>query len=610
MLKKLIVSLFLVHIIFLVKGDSQEVFGAETYEKHQTEEPMATLININKLAMWVQSDGISARNPFWQINGTAIPWGTVYPQGMPVGVVFTDGFVWGGFVQDGQEPTLRVGGHTWPVSGLQPGAILSSGIAEAPNDPQVNRVWRYRSDWQAADLTFEAFDILISRPDASSRDFQFSQGELNAVADSLRMAYEKDLQDWPWQKGAPFYDSNNNGIMDENEEPGLLNAPQVVWFVVNDLNPELTQALYGSPPIGIEMQVTLWAYNHDIDIENSIYRRIRLIYKGTDTTPSNAIIEGMAVGFYSEVDLGSFRDDLAGTDTTLQMVFGYNSTSLDAAYRQFDSSPPALGYTLLYGPIVDSANENDIAIFNFGGRKGFRNLPMTGSWTEGSGDQFSQPRVGNYDGTLQYYNVLNGFHPRPENPPTPFLDATTGEPTRFTITGDPVANTGWIDNSPGERNMTLTSSSFNMALGDTQEVVIIMTAGLGADRLASIEVMNFFARKAREFAQFNFEIAGIKEHKNIILPESFHLYQNFPNPFNPRTAIQYDLPIESHVKLTVYNTLGKKVKTLIDENQSAGSHSAAWDGTNAKGGIIASGVYFYKIQAGAFIRTREMIFVK
>jgi len=609
MLKKLIVSLFLVHIIFLVKGDSQEVFGAETYEKHQTEEPMATLININKLAMWVQSDGISARNPFWQINGTAIPWGAVYPRGIPVGVVFTDGFVWGGFVQDGQEPALRVGGHTFRT-GLQPGAILSPGIAEDPNHPQVNRVWRYRPDWQTVDLTSEAFDILISRPDASSRDFQFSQGELNAVADSLRMAYEKDLQDWPWQKGAPFYDSNNNGIMDKSEEPGLLNAPQVVWFVANDLNPQLTQALYGSPPIGIEMQVTLWAYNHDIDIENSLYRRIRLIYKGTDTTPSNAIIDSMAIALYSDVDLGSFRDDFAGTDTTLQMVFGYNSTTLDPAYRQFDSSPPALGYMLLYGPVVASTNGNDIAIFDFVGRKGFRNLPMTGSWIEGAGDQCSQPSFGgNYNGTLQYYNVLNGFRPRPENPPNPFRVPSTGERTRFTKTGDPVANTGWLDANPGSRNMTLTSGNFTMALGDTQEVVIIMTAGLGADRLASIEVMKFFARKAREFAQFSFE-TEVKEHKNNILPESFHLYQNFPNPFNPRTAIQYDLPVESHVKLTVYNTLGKKVKTLIDENQNAGSYSAVWDGTNAKGGIIASGVYFYKIEAGAFIRTREMIFIK
>ena len=79
------------------------------------------------------------------------------------------------------------------------------------------------------------------------------------------------------------------------------------------------------------MQVTLWAYNHDIDIENSIYRRIRLIYKGTDTTPSNAIIDSMAIALYSDVDLGSWYDDFAGTDTTLQMVFGYNSTTLKPA---------------------------------------------------------------------------------------------------------------------------------------------------------------------------------------------------------------------------------------------------------------------------------------
>ena len=173
----------------------------------------------------------------------------------------------------------------------------------------------------------------------------------------------------------------------------------------------------------------------------------------------------MAVALYSDVDLGSFRDDFAGTDTTLQMVFGYNSTTLDPAYRQFDFSPPALGYTLLYGPIVSSANENEIAIFDFVGRKGFRNLPMTGSWTEGSGDQCSQPSVGNYNGTVQYYNVLNGFRPRPENPPIPFIVPSTGEPTRFTKTGDPVANTGWIDINPGNRNITLTSGNFTMALG-------------------------------------------------------------------------------------------------------------------------------------------------
>jgi hypothetical protein len=477
-MKKLIFVLLLIHVIFSVKGNCHDVLDKARHENYnQAEKAMAALININKLALWVHSDGISAYNPFRQTSVTAIPWGAIYPYGIPVGIVYVDGFVWGGFVHDGQEPILRVGGHTWNT-GLQPGAILMPGIAEDPADPQVNRIWRYRSDWRTADLTSEAFDILISRPDASSRQFQFSTEELKAAADSLRIAYEKDLDDWPWQKGAPFYDTNHSGIMDENEEPGLLDAAQIVWFVANDLNPQLTQALYGSPPVGIEMQVTLWAYHHDSDIENSIYRRVRLIYKGTNTTPSNATVDSMAIGLYSDIDIGYFGDDFGGTDTTLQMIFGYNSTTLDPEYRKFASSPPALGYMLLYGPIVPSANENVFAIFNFGRRKGFRNLPMTMSWIDRSGDTDSNPNTGTYDGTLQYYNVLNGFRPCPISPPDRFRIPASGEPTRFSMTGDPINDTGWLDEFPGSRQITFSSGNFKMVLGDTQEVIIIMTAGL------------------------------------------------------------------------------------------------------------------------------------
>jgi hypothetical protein len=121
--------------------------------------------------------------------------------------------------------------------------------------------------------------------------------------------------------------------------------------------------------------------------------------------------------------------------------------------------------------------------------------------------------------------------------------------------------------------------------------------------------MKFLARKAREFAQFTF-MSKVSANEKDDLPEFFLLYQNFPNPFNSSTAIQYDLILDSHVKLTVYNIFGQKVKTLLDENQSAGSHSAIWDGTNALNAIIASGVYFYKIEAGEVIHTKKMIFMK
>jgi len=89
------------------------------------------------------------------------------------------------------------------------------------------------------------------------------------------------------------------------------------------------------------------------------------------------------------------------------------------------------------------------------------------------------------------------------------------------------------------------------------------------------------------------------------LPTVFALSQNFPNPFNPSTTIQFDLPVESHVKLTVYNTLGQQIVTLVDEERSAGRYRIEWNGRS-----YASGVYMYRLQAGPFVQTRKLMFLK
>jgi hypothetical protein len=572
------------------------------------EKPAAGLININKLAMWTQSDGLMAYNPFTQPDQSQIPWGVIYPYGVPAGVVYGDGLVWGGFVQDGQTPALRVGGSTW-LTGLQPGAILPSGLAEDPAADIVNRVWRYRRDWQTADLTPEAYTLLVSRPGAASRHFQYAPAELNAVADSLRAAYAKDKLAWPWQKGAPYYDANHNDIMDENEEPGLLNADQVVWYVANDLDPQRTLALYGSPPIGLEVQVTLWGYDQ-ADLENSIYRRTRIIYKGTQSTPASAVIDSMAIGLYSDIDIGSYDDDLAGTDTTLQMMYGYNSTPLDTVYKtKYSLPPPAVGYSLLYGPIVAGSHADDRACFDFKMRQGFRNLPMTSSWVDRTGDTDSQPTTGKYDGTQQYYNVLSGFRPRPVNPPDPFHNPATGATARFSMTGDPVAGTGWLDDFAGNRQITFSCGHFRMALGDTQEVTIVMTAALGADRLASVTAMKFFTRKAREYAGYMF-VTHAAAHALSQLPASLQLLQNYPNPCNSGTVFLFDLPAAAEVRLTVYDLTGRRVRTLVDERRQAGRHSLHWDGTDALGARLPSGHYLIRLESGAVMQTRKMTLMR
>lgn len=94
------------------------------------------------------------------------------------------------------------------------------------------------------------------------------------------------------------------------------------------------------------------------------------------------------------------------------------------------------------------------------------------------------------------------------------------------------------------------------------------------------------------------------------LPTDFVLHQNYPNPFNPSTEIKFEIPSRSFVEVSVYNTLGQKVKTLVNAEKSAGSHTAIWNGTDESGNTVSSGTYFYKLTAGDFIASKKMMLIK
>ncbi len=89
-------------------------------------------------------------------------------------------------------------------------------------------------------------------------------------------------------------------------------------------------------------------------------------------------------------------------------------------------------------------------------------------------------------------------------------------------------------------------------------------------------------------------------------PTSMVLQQNYPNPFNPGTKIRYELAIDSHVSLQVFNILGKKIATLVDANQSAGYYSIDWNGLDYNANSISSGVYFYKLEANGTSLIKKM----
>jgi hypothetical protein len=104
-------------------------------------------------------------------------------------------------------------------------------------------------------------------------------------------------------------------------------------------------------------------------------------------------------------------------------------------------------------------------------------------------------------------------------------------------------------------------------------------------------------------------ITGIEDGSEA-LPKEFALYQNYPNPFNPETQVTFDLPARANVSLSIYNMLGQRVRTLVNDTKPAGTHIIRWDGLNNHGVRVSSGVYIYTIRAGDFVQSKKMTFMK
>ena len=91
------------------------------------------------------------------------------------------------------------------------------------------------------------------------------------------------------------------------------------------------------------------------------------------------------------------------------------------------------------------------------------------------------------------------------------------------------------------------------------------------------------------------------------IPAHDALFENYPNPFNPSTTIRYSIGTSGHAELAVFNSLGQKIRTLADGPQVAGVHTVQWNGCNDSGQRVSSGMYFYRLQSGTYIKTMKMV---
>ena len=442
-------SFFILSFFFISSVIAQE------NENQQLGLPIRAYLNLNNISTIFKNDGIS------DINITGDHPAFVYPFGTGKTAVFMSGFLWGAIVDD---PTIpNVGGSTYRT-GLQCGWITSNGQVIPPSDPR-SRIYRVRPEvypgGPAVDLSREALDEGKTEPE-------------------IRTQYEMDWTEWPADLGAPFYDGNNNDQYDSDpasgDIPGFEGASQTIWFVANDQEAGLTQFLYGTLPIGIEYQATIWEYKNVGFLNNLLFRKYKIINK-TNALGVPKTFEDMYVSMWSDPDIGTSTDDFAGCDTSLSMVYGFNAYEFDQIYDPYPT--PAVGFKLLKGPTVT----------------GNQNLPMTAAYYFTRGDaSVTDPVLGSpTDGALPFYRFMQGKIGLTGDP---FIDPTTGLPTTYPLSGNPLTGEGWIDGmliEPGDRRIGLASGPFNMAPGDTQEVLISEIAALGKDRLESFKILKFYS---------------------------------------------------------------------------------------------------------------------
>ncbi len=160
-------------------------------------------------------------------------------------------------------------------------------------------------------------------------------------------------------------------------------------------------------------------------------------------------------------------------------------------------------------------------------------------------------------------------------------------------------------------NVDSLTGTYNMNLCDGDWTIIPPNGFADFDAPAPTVVTIGEAPDISRTIDFDYSlISDIGDDINGNLPLSFELKQNYPNPFNPATTIGYSLPVSSFVTIDIFNLLGQKINSLIDESKPAGYYEVNWGGIDFSGNQVSTGYYFYRINAGDYNQTRKMLLLK
>ena len=359
----------------------------------------------------------------------------------------------------------------------------------------------------------------------------------------------------------------------------------------------------------MEVHASAFAFEH-FSAEDITFYRYRIFNKNTKPL-TNAFL-----GIFADTDLGNASDDYFGSDSLLHLGYSYNALPVDEhGYEEF---PPAIGYTFLItpeAPIDMYDNDRDGEVDEPGEQTG---MYSAGNLDGGAGF-WGEPSNGD-----EMYNILRGIWTNGQ----PFVEGGTGyfyapnwpadlsvRPTRFIYSGDPRTQSYWTEfqryptsttpNPPADLRLAVSAGPFNVRSGEHTEFLVALVLAHGSDYLDSVRKLKAIVRNIQTSSE-SYLVSGYQPEFEgpTFSNQQFVLAfgQNFPNPFSGRTTIRYSIPKSMHVRLSVFDILGKEVDVLIEATQEAGVYTRWFDGSH-----LPAGIYYARLEVDHLTFTKKMV---
>ena len=308
-----------------------------------------------------------------------------------------------------------------------------------------------------------------------------------------------NLVNWPHHLGAPVIDGDGNPDnynLAGGDRPEII-GNQTAWWVMNDVG----GAHKYTSPIGLEVQVTAFAFRRADALNNATFYRYNIIYEGNEPL-TNAYMT-----LWSDPDLGYAGDDFIGTDTTRGIGFVYNGDNTDETGAGYGTPPPALGYDFFQGPLVNDNGQDDDGDGEVDESDERLDMTIFGYYNNDETDQ-GNPTTGE-----EYFNYMTGHWKSGDRWTIGGTGIGGTEETNFIYPGDPVTQTYWSEEdtdiasgiqkgTPADRRFIMSTGPFVIQPGDQQEIVFGIVWAQGGDRLGSVTAM----RNADVLAQNAFDL--------------------------------------------------------------------------------------------------------